>query len=191
VTAARAALRDATDLIHRRLHGLPELAALAEGRLGREDYAGLLRRLLGFHLAAEAALAAAPSLALFGIDLAARRRSGLLRMDLAALGAAARPEGRFDLPSLGSAAAALGCLYVTEGSTLGGRELARALDPLLGPDAVEGRRFLLGYGAAHGAMWRACCAAIERCDAVPAMQASALATFGAFAQGFGAVAAPA
>jgi hypothetical protein len=40
-------------------------------------------------------------------------------------------------------------------------------------------------------MWRACCAAIERCDAVPAMQASALATFGAFAQGFGAVAAPA
>jgi heme oxygenase len=50
------------------------------------------------------------------------------------------------------------------------------------------RRFLLGYGAAHGAMWRACCAAIERCGATPAgladMVAGAVAGFAAFEDWF-------
>ena len=186
----RAALRDATDPIHARLHDLPGFRSLAEGRLDRAGYAALLRRMLGFHRAVEAALDAAPSLAPWGIDVAERRRAWLIEADLQALGAAGGGlPALAPLPPLGSAARALGCLYVTEGSTLGGRQLARALDGLL-PPGPEGRRFLLGHGEAHAAMWRACCQALEACGADPArraaMLAAAAATFAAFEAWFAA-----
>ena len=95
------------------------------------------------------------------------------------------------LPALGSAAQALGCLYVIEGSTLGGRELARRLDHLLPRDSDAGRRFLFGHGARHGAMWREFCAALERCGDTPdrraEMIATALVAFAVFGDWFGAV----
>lgn len=162
---ARQALRQATDAAHERLHHLPGFDRLAAGSIGRAEYVALLRRLLGFHGAVETAMAAAPSLLPFGIAIEDRRRAPLLEADLSALGAepdAAPPP----LAPPASAAAAMGWLYVVEGSTLGGRHLARGLDALLGEE-VAGRRFLLGHGARHGAMWRACCDAIEQCGAAP------------------------
>jgi heme oxygenase len=179
----RAALRAATDPIHTRLHDLPGFRSLAEGRLDRAGYAALLRRMLGFHRAVEAALDAAPSLSPWGIDVAGRRRAWLIEADLLALGVPGEAPPLTPLPPLDSAARALGCLYVTEGSTLGGRQLARALDGLL-PPGPEGRRFLLGHGEAHAAMWRTCCQALEACGADPdrraEMLAAAAATFAAF-----------
>lgn len=187
--ATRVALRAATAAAHERLHHLSPFAALSEGRLDRPGYVALLRRLLGFHAALEAAVAAAPPLATFGIDAAERRRSGLLRQDLDVLGAAAMSEvPRARLPPFDSAAGAMGGLYVTEGATLGGRLLARGLDRLLGPGEA-GRAFLLGHGAAHGAMWQGFCAGLECCGADPArfaaMVAGAQDTFAAFEAWFG------
>ncbi len=191
--SARDALREATEAAHLRLHALPDFAALAEGRLDEAGYAALLGRMLGFHAAMEQALEAGPPLAGFGLDLAARRRAHLLRADLAFLGREA-PDSWAPVPAPGDAAEALGMLYVTEGSTLGGRHLARALDGLLPPGA-EGRRFLLGHGEAHGAMWRACCAAIERCGATEAglagMVRGAAAAFAAFEAWFAPAGTPA
>lgn len=185
---AREALRAATEAAHLRLHAIPVFHALAEGRLSRAAYAALLRRKLGFHAALEARLAEAPSLAVFGLDVAARRRTHLLRADLAWLGAAAEAP-LAPLPCFATAEAALGGLYVAEGSTLGGLQLARALDAIL-PPGQQGRRFLLGHGAQHGAMWRACCAAIEVAGAAAAPRAAmiggALATFAAFEAWFAA-----
>lgn len=186
VGEARAALREATEAAHLRLHEVAAFRALAEGSLDRPRYGALLGRLLGFHAAMERRLAEAPRLDGFGIDLSERRRSPLLRADLAWLGYP-DPPAEASLPPFASAAAAMGGLYVVEGSTLGGLHLARALDPLL-PPGVEGRRFLLGYGAAHGAMWRAACTAIERCGATPdglaGMIAGAAASFEIFEDWF-------
>ncbi|MBL6078281.1 biliverdin-producing heme oxygenase [Belnapia sp. T18] len=183
---SRLALRAATAATHERLHHIPAFQDLTEGRLDRPGYAALLRRLLGFHAAIEAALAApllARSLSLWGIDLAGRRRAPLLRADLAHLGVPAEAP-LAPMSGFATAAHALGALYVTEGSTLGGRQLARGLDHLLPGDSGEGRGFLLGHGARHGAMWAACCAAIEACGTEPGglagMQAGAAATFAAF-----------
>jgi heme oxygenase len=179
--AARLALRQATGAVHERLHGVPVFARLAAGRIAPEDYVRLLRRLLGFHLGVEAALGAAPSLAGYGIEVEGRRRSPMLVADLVALGAAPLAPVA-SLPAPDCAAWAMGCLYVTEGSTLGGQHLARALDGVLPGEA--GRSFLRGYGARHGAMWRDCCVAIESCGAeagrLAAMIDGAEATFARF-----------
>ncbi|WP_372621451.1 biliverdin-producing heme oxygenase [Falsiroseomonas sp.] len=195
--SARDELRDATEAAHLRLHAIPAFQALAEGRITLAGYAALLRRKLGFHAALEARLEEAPSLTAFGIETAARRRTPLLLADLAFLAAPEEAPSApllAPLPPFGSAAEALGGLYVAEGSTLGGRHLARALDAIL-PPGPEGRRFLLGHGARHGEMWRACCAAIERCGTAPEGRAGmirgATATFAAFEEWFTFPASPA
>lgn len=183
---AHAALRAATEAAHLRLHAIPVFDALAEGRITRAAYAGLLRRKLGFHAALEARLAEVPGLAHFGLDLAARRRTHLLQADIAWLGAEADVPWS-PLPPFATPAVALGGLYVAEGSTLGGRQLALALGGIL-PPGLDGRRFLLGHGERHGEMWRSCCAAIERCGTAPQARAEmvqgARATFAAFESWF-------
>ena len=60
-----------------------------------------------------------------------------------------------------STAEFMGALYVVEGSTLGGIQLARALEPLV--RSGEGRSFFLGYGDRHGAMWRSFLKRLEEC----------------------------
>jgi heme oxygenase len=182
------ALRAATEAAHARLHHLPALAPLAEGTISREDYIAVLRRLLGFHLAVERCIAAGPSLRASGIYLGGRRRSPLLLADLTTLGASAGCDMRPDLPRPASVAAVLGCLYVVEGSTLGGRVLAGRLDHLLPPGTTAGRAFLLGHGARHGAMWRSFCDALEAsgtdAEQRSDMIAAALSTFAAFESWF-------
>ncbi len=167
--SARDALREATDAIHQRLHHHPALSRLADGSISAVDYAALLQRFLVFHESIEGRLSGGPDLLQHGIDVAERCRSPLLRRDLAALGAAAMPSPPLAariLPVPHSAAAAMGYLYVSEGSRLGGLSLARALDRLFASGTVAGRSFLLGYGARHGAMWRALCDAIEQLGAM-------------------------
>lgn len=196
VGGTRAWLRMATAEAHERLHHLPDFAALAAGALSRTGYVALLRRLLGFHLAVEAcADAGAEGLRALGIEAAARRRTPLILADLAHLGQPVAAGERVARPSLrapdASGAWTLGCLYVAEGSALGGRVLARALDPMLGgAGTAEGRRFLLGHGPRQGEMWRELCAALEACGTDPGRRAALLdgaeAAFAAFAAWFGA-----
>ena len=66
---------------------------------------------------------------------------------------------------------------------MGGRVLAKALDPMLG-EGDAGRRFLLGYGARHGAMWRSFLVSIEgvaaSSPACHSMTGAANDTFAAF-----------
>ncbi|MEO3471022.1 biliverdin-producing heme oxygenase [Roseomonas sp. CAU 1739] len=181
---ARDALRHATGAIHERLHRIPALRRLAGGSISRSDYILLLRRLLAFHLVIEDRLARGPALVVHGIDCAERRRSGQLLDDLDALGAPAGtlpPLSLGDLPIPTSAGAAIGYLYVSEGSRLGGLALSRCLDGVLPPGGAGGRSFLLGYGAHHGRMWRALCNAIESLGATDearsAMVAAAMEAF--------------
>ncbi len=58
-----------------------------------------------------------------------------------------------DLPSLETFADILGCLYVLEGATLGGRMIAQHLQATLGITPTTGGRFFEGYAGDTGAMW--------------------------------------
>ena len=160
--AALQALRQATTDIHQRLHGLPPFVAILDGSIDLAGYRALLGRLHAFHAPLEALLDAhAAAFARHGIDLATRRRAALLVDDIAALGGTVEPAPATTSPfDPRSTSELFGAFYVREGSTLGGRVLARHLDALLGT-AVDGRRYFAG-DPCDGAQWRETRAALER-----------------------------
>ena len=156
--ALRLRLRAETAQIHERLHGHAGLGAAASGCMARADYRLLLARLWGFHKAFEGCIEEAARGLDLPVDLKARARAPMLEEDLATLGCSALDIAQLphcdDMFRPRSAPACLGALYVVEGSTLGGLHIARALSDLFEGAEGEGRKFFLGYGAAHGAMWR-------------------------------------
>jgi heme oxygenase len=161
----RTRLRESTAPVHNRLHRHPGFAAVASGSISLGDYRLLLSRLWGFHYAFERVLGQARREIVVGVAVEGRARSQMLESDLVALGAD-RDSVR-DIPQClalrppRSAPEFMGALYVAEGSTLGGLQLARALEPLIA--AGGGRSFFQGYGDQHGAMWRSFLFQLEAC----------------------------
>lgn len=147
----RAATRAHHDRIERRL----ALTSPAFGSV--EAYSRLLQRFLGFHDPLDRALARfAGAFRARGLPIEERLKAGRLEHDLAALGL---PAGRIRalprcaaLPALRTFDEALGCLYVTEGATLGGRILTRHFATLL-PRDLDALAYFGGYGERTGAMW--------------------------------------
>lgn len=83
-----------------------------------------------------------------------KKRSDLLRADLAAL--RIRPHDPVPelAPSLASEGERLGCAYVVEGSALGGLVLARTIEPALALLPTSGTSFLRLRGEDTAAHWR-------------------------------------
>lgn len=121
----------------------------------RERYTRLVARFHGFHAAFEPAVSRSLDDERF---LGPRRKLALLRADLLALGfsdAQAAALSTPSLPPVPSRSAALGWLYVIEGSTLGGAVIARRAERQLGLTAATGCAYFRSYGDAVGAMWTA------------------------------------
>jgi heme oxygenase (biliverdin-IX-beta and delta-forming) len=157
-SSMRARLRAATTAAHERMHAHPGFAAAAAGTIEIADYRRLLGRVYGFHRPFEAAACEVAATSGFDFDVEGRARTPALLADLTALGL--DPETIARLPlwtpsySFASEGALLGALYVLEGSTLGGAQIARALEGIVGDEAADGRRFFLGHGDKRGSMWR-------------------------------------
>lgn len=117
--SARSVLRTATAPAHAQVDD----AFGAFDLSSRDGYCGFLIAQAGPLLSAEAAVDAFAPAALLP-DWPDRRRSDLLRADLTDLGVEPPQAAPFDLAS---DAAALGVIYVLEGSRLGGAMLARTV----------------------------------------------------------------
>ena len=93
-----------------------------------------------------------------------RSKLAALRHDLRLCGHDADPQDGQphvpDLPALPDRACALGALYVIEGSTLGGRIIARHLRRQANIP-VEAFHYLEIYANQSGEMWRAVCEALD------------------------------
>jgi heme oxygenase (biliverdin-IX-beta and delta-forming) len=144
----------------RPLHEDAELAVDLPARLRSLDaYAGLLARFYGLHAPLEAQLGQIEGYERLGITLSERTRSALILDDLATLGWSESDMGSIrycsDLPAIPNLERALGCLYVLEGSTLGGSVICRAVKQRLG--LSSGYTFFAGYGERTSMMWNAFC----------------------------------
>lgn len=162
VISVRDILRRQTQDIHERLHVHPMFAELTGGSLTHPDYRALLAALYGFHRPLERLILSVPRHWWFGLDPQPRLRAHRLAEDLAHLGfdwthTPLLPMARH--APIDSPGRLMGCLYVREGATLGGRVLARALDPLLG-NSEGGRHFFAGT-LDNGRLWNETCKALE------------------------------
>lgn len=119
----------------------------------RDSYRELLAAFYGFYAPLEQRLSAAAVNDEIGLDFSERTKFPWLTNDLQALGAdpSSTPQCN-DLPQLSDGAAALGCLYVLEGATLGGRYVTKMLQPL-GITASAGGAFFHSYGEATRQKW--------------------------------------
>lgn len=129
------------------------------------DYRRLLGRFYGYYVPLEARLVVWSRAEGRGIDYAGRVKAPALERDLIALGETAETIAQLPrcaaLPALATEAQGLGCLYVVEGSTLGGQVITRQLQKSLGLPPESGAAFFNGYGAETGARWKAFGAGLE------------------------------
>lgn len=147
------ALRARTRAAHERIE---RGVALARGEGDLADLRRFLERLHGLHVPLEERLARLPW-SLIGVDFGERRKAALLARDLEALGhdvgsIASLPRCE-RLPRADELPRGLGCLYVIEGSMLGGRVLARSLRRRLGPAARGALGFFDAYGERLEPLW--------------------------------------
>jgi len=151
----RAALRPHHDRIEQAVN-------LMDPAITRQHYVAFLARTFGFIEPCEVALRAASGPRPF--DLHERWKTTLLRENLAAVGMGAAAIAELpratDLPRLDSWPAALGYLYVIEGSTPGGQVLLRGLVPRLSLSRSESV-FLRSYERQVGEMWKTFLATLD------------------------------
>ncbi|MGH7619521.1 MAG: biliverdin-producing heme oxygenase [Gemmatimonadaceae bacterium] len=138
-------LKKETAALHRRIE---EGLGLVDAGLSVERYRRLLESFLGYFVPVESRIAElASSAPPLGLELPAR--TPLLVKDLMALGASASDIAAVpqctDLPRLVEPANLAGCLYVLEGSRLGGVIVARELERSLGLGS-HGAAFFVGDG---------------------------------------------
>jgi heme oxygenase len=147
-------LRTGTAAAHR---SVEDALDLLSPHLTRARLVDVLRRMHGFWRAAEAGLdgwALAEPADAERVQWSRRRRSPLFAADLAALGAG--PEEVLPpLPPVPDTDAALGRLYVLEGSSLGGVFIDRHLATLPQLAGTGRLSSFSPYGERTGAMWHA------------------------------------
>ena len=145
---AHAALRDATAARHADIDALLALRR----PFGRAHYVRVLQGFATFLAGWEPGMALA--LPPHWQDwFAQTRRLPLVQRDLVALGASRVPSAVV-LPPLDSVPAALGSLYVLEGSALGGQFIAAQARRQLGLTPDNGTAYFSGCGAATMTRWR-------------------------------------
>ena len=122
------------------------------------DYRRLIARFYGFYVPMEAALACVPGLELTLPDWPQRRKINSLVKDLGALGCTSQELAEMPLcvqiSAIPGVEEALGCLYVLEGSTLGGQIIGRHLETVLQIGLHNGASFFRSYRDGVGLMWK-------------------------------------
>ncbi|MFC4454156.1 biliverdin-producing heme oxygenase [Deinococcus sonorensis] len=173
-------LKAHTQDLHQRVE---QLLAIMADPLPAELYHQQLRQLYRLYNPLEARLSALPLPDALGWP--GRLKAPLLEQDLSVLRLSVPdPLPAAALPELPSVAHALGCLYVLEGSTLGGQLIGRHLSRQLQLTAEHGAAFFNSYGVRVGPMWKAFGQVLEQHAAEHGGQAEmltgALQTFHAF-----------
>ncbi len=167
-------VKNATQQVHEEVEAilLPALTSIQS----TGDYAAILKMFYGYFHPIEKAIEQQLHTGLLP-DLAERRKSSSLLEDLRRLGQATENLPLCaDLPPITDPAEAFGALYVLEGSTLGGKQIAKMLAK--NGAVPEGTtQFFSGYGEQTGSRWKSFLEAFNRQTDSEAVTASANKTF--------------
>ena len=147
-------IKDSTQQLHKDVEDLllPKLAAIEN----KNDYAAILRMFYGYFSPLENLLQQFVTPALLP-DVAERRKADALLHDLRSL----KSEGADltlceALPLIENEAQAMGALYVLEGSTLGGKTIAKMLRQNKALALTDNElTFFMGYKEETGSKWKA------------------------------------
>ncbi len=167
-------LKDAIMDLHDEAEQHGPLHAIREACIDEAGYAAVLKRLHGFVEPVEEALARTlpPSEELpLPLPYEALRRLPDIKQDLVVLGVDAATHHTLPrcetLPPLDHAAAAVGVLYLMEGSRLGGLVLAEALGRCLGLEPCRGAAYFGSCGKDPRALWGTFAPALEHYATAP------------------------
>jgi heme oxygenase len=83
-----------------------------------------------------------------------RRKLSLLELDLDRLHSSGPVPQCGTIPKLETVSQGIGCMYVLEGSTLGGQIISRHLKQSLDITPENGGAFFISYGAELGKRWK-------------------------------------
>lgn len=159
--------------------------------LTRDVYCQRLKQYYGFYRPLEAALQTRCAFAADGLSGASSplttlvdrlNKTRLLQHDLQYLEVSTDDLPLcHELPSVATQAEVLGCLYVLEGATLGGRLITQHIHATLSITPTTGGGFFEGYGGDTGKMWNAMRHMLSTCAvdvaSENAMVGNAIATF--------------
>jgi heme oxygenase (biliverdin-IX-beta and delta-forming) len=155
--SARDFLKKMTSESHRALDASPLVAGLATGKLKISNYAGMLHAYLDFFDPWEKGMIDQHPRIVKTLGSIRFNKSQWLREDLAKLATNCSVSTGPGFPISVEIAELAGCLYVIEGSTLGGMHLSRSSAGLPG----GANRFFQSYGAETMAQWSAFIAWLE------------------------------
>jgi heme oxygenase (biliverdin-IX-beta and delta-forming) len=149
-------LRNETAECHTALEKNPYSIALMHTNVTMEDYSTYLQKLYGFVYGFEKTVF--PLLTAVDPDIESRRKSRLMEQDIKLLGGnltklQVMSEDVFKEHYI-SQAAALGGLYVLEGSMLGGNIIKKHLQEKLSDSVVNKTNYFTAYGTELGKVWK-------------------------------------
>jgi heme oxygenase len=147
-------LRTHTGTLHSELEKTPISVALLDEQVSTNDYITYLQKMRGIVAFYESKVF--PALTGTLPDLPRREKLPLINEDLNYLSpdkaeSSAFQESEVPDPSIGYA---LGCMYVMEGSTLGGKVILKHVSKTLGIMPEQGGSYFAGYGEETGHYWK-------------------------------------
>jgi heme oxygenase (biliverdin-IX-beta and delta-forming) len=151
-------LKDAIMPLHDEAEKYGPLNAVVAGNVSLDAYQRILQLLYGYVEPAEKAIALQFVQENLPLDYSARKRIPHLVKDLRFFGIASTDLQRIPccrtLPALDSFDSALGCLYLFEGSRLGGLVIAKALIDKFGFENEQGYAYFGSDGLEVSVFWK-------------------------------------
>ena len=151
-------LKDETAPMHEQIEENEYATAMMNNHLTMDQYKAYLVKFYGFIKPVEERFTAVEQSAGSALTDPSRNKTAWLENDLIALGldrASLDTLPQCDtLPDLSTRAKAFGCLYVLEGSTLGGQMITKKLSQYLPIDPAVNGRYFNSYGTDTRERWQ-------------------------------------
>lgn len=149
-------IKTATAENHRNLESSALMLPISENNLTKNSYINILKTFYGYFSPLENLISKKSELQHYLPDFHDRRKSQLILRDLSFFDQTDSDiEICKDIPHVKNLSQAFGCVYVMEGSTLGGQYISRSIAKQLSLQRGEGVEFFSGYKGDTGKKWKA------------------------------------